>query len=105
MHQQQPVLEKQLKEQKQKSNVTKADPVQVKKLTKIVEEKKQVYDKAAEQALVLQRQVDQITEEIKDKTTGKMRIIDKKIKDAANTIDKCKGEITRLRVSITTAER
>ncbi|KAJ8970615.1 hypothetical protein NQ314_001150 [Rhamnusium bicolor] len=79
LQQQQPRLAKQLKEQEAKSKVTKADPVQ----------------EATETAGALQAEVDEITKEIKEKTTGKMKAIDKNINDVTKTIDKCKAEITR----------
>ncbi|CAG9833958.1 unnamed protein product [Diabrotica balteata] len=105
LQQQKPVLEKQLKEQEQKSKVTKADPAKVKQLTKIVEQKKELYDEASERAGVLQRQVDDLTAQIKEKTSGKMKTIDKNINEATKTVDKCKAEITRLKVAVTTSQR
>lgn len=94
-----------MKQQKARSESTKADPAQVKKLTATVEKKRVAYEKAEETAGALQAQVDEITKEIKEKTTGKMKAVDKNINEVTRTIDKCKAEITRLRVSITTAER
>lgn len=105
LHQQQPLLAKQLKEQEAKCKSTKADPVQVKKLTAVVEKNRKLYEQAAETAGALQAQVDEVTKEIKDKTSGKMKVVDKHINEATKTIDKCKAEITRLRVAVTTAER
>ncbi|CAH1155594.1 unnamed protein product [Phaedon cochleariae] len=100
-----PQLEKQLEEQEKKAKATKSDPAQVKKLEKIVEKKRKLYETAAETAGALQVQVDEVTNEIKEKTSGKMKAVDKNISEATKTIDKCKAEITRLRVAVTTAER
>lgn len=94
-----------MKQQEAKSKATKADPAQVKKLTAVVDRKRVDYEKAAETAGVLQAEVDEITKEIKEKTTGKMKAVDKSINEVTKTIDKCKAEITRLRVAITTSER
>ncbi|KAJ8924806.1 hypothetical protein NQ315_000960 [Exocentrus adspersus] len=105
LQQQQPSLADQLKKQEAKSKATKADPVQVKKLTAVVEKKREAYGQAAETAGALQTQVDKITKEIKDKTSGKMKVIDRNINEVTKTIDKCKTEITRLRVGVTTAKR
>ncbi|KAG5889944.1 hypothetical protein JTB14_018839 [Gonioctena quinquepunctata] len=105
LQQHQPQLEKQVRAQEAKSKATKADPAQVKKLTKVVEQKKALYEQAAETAGELQAKVDKISEEINAKTSGKMKVVDKNISEATKTIDKCKAEITRLRVAVTTAER
>nr|XP_023017853.1 structural maintenance of chromosomes protein 4 [Leptinotarsa decemlineata]XP_023017854.1 structural maintenance of chromosomes protein 4 [Leptinotarsa decemlineata] len=105
LQQRMPQLEKQVKAQEAKSKATRADPAEVKRLTKIVEQKRALYEKAAETAGELQIQVDKISGEINEKTSGKMKAIDKNINEATKTIDKCKAEITRLRVAITTAER
>ncbi|CAH0546726.1 unnamed protein product [Brassicogethes aeneus] len=105
LEQQQPSIAKQLKEQEVKAKQTKADPVQVKKLTLVVENKKAAFDQASEAANELQVEVDKLTKEIKAKTTGKMSAIEKNIKEAKTGIDKCKAEITRLRVASKTAER
>lgn len=105
LQQQQPQIAKQLGEQEAKSKACKSDPAQVKKLTASVDQKRKLYEKSAETAGVLQAQVDEITKEIKEKTTGKMKMVDKNINEAIKTIDKCKAEITRLRVAVTTAER
>ncbi|XP_056633945.1 structural maintenance of chromosomes protein 4 [Diorhabda sublineata] len=105
LQQQQPILEKQIKEQKTKSKMTKANPAQVRKLTKVMEEKKELYDAAAERAGVIQSQVDKINAEIEEKTSGKMKLVDKNLNEAIKVIDKCKAEITRLMVAVTTSER
>ncbi|KAF5289359.1 hypothetical protein FQR65_LT11870 [Abscondita terminalis] len=103
--QQEPLILKQLKDQEIKSKNTKADPAAVKKLTAIVNEKKNAYEKANEAAKKIQVKVDKLTEEIKEKTVGKMKAMDKKLKDVTDSIDKCKSEITRRNVGIKTAER
>ncbi|KAK4886823.1 hypothetical protein RN001_003094 [Aquatica leii] len=103
--QQEPLVLKQLKDQEIKSKSTKADPATVKRLTAVVNQKKALYDKASEAAKKIQVQVDRLTEEIKEKTVGKMKVMDKKLKDVTDTIDKCKSEITRRNVGIKTSER
>lgn len=50
LQQQQPNLKRQIKEQEARSKSTKADAAQVKKLTAIVEQKKEEYEEAAETA-------------------------------------------------------
>ncbi|XP_050294355.1 structural maintenance of chromosomes protein 4 isoform X2 [Anthonomus grandis grandis] len=105
LKQQQPNIARQMKEQEVKSKSIKADANQVKKLTKIVEEKKAEYEEAAETAGALQLKVDKLTKEIKEKSTGKIRAVDKNIKDAAKTIESSKSEITKLKVAVKTAER
>lgn len=105
LQQQQPQLAKQLKEQEVKCKATKSDPVQVKKLSAIVEKNRKLYEQAAETAGALQAKVDEVTKEITEKTSGKMKAVDKNINEATKTIDKCKAEITRLRVAVTTADR
>ncbi|CAG9859333.1 unnamed protein product [Phyllotreta striolata] len=100
-----PRLEKQLVHQRQKTNSTKADPVQVEKLTKTIAEKKEVYDEMAEKVDAFQQQIDAITNEMNEKNAKKVGPIDKKIKAATVTINKCTQEITRLRNSVTTSKR
>ncbi|KAB0799073.1 hypothetical protein PPYR_06953 [Photinus pyralis] len=103
--QQEPLIAEQLETQKAKSKSTKADTGTVKKLTQIVNQKKQLYDRATEAANEIQVQVDRLTHEIKEKTVGKMKAMDKNLKDVQNTIDKCKSEITRRNVATKTAQR
>lgn len=53
----------------------------------------------------LQVKVDKLTKEIKDKSTGKMRTVEKHIKDCTKTIELCKSEITKMKVAVKMAER
>ncbi|KAK5646128.1 hypothetical protein RI129_004592 [Pyrocoelia pectoralis] len=103
--QQEPLIAEQLEMQKVKSNSTKADAGTVKKLTHIVNKKRDLYSKAAEAAGEVQVQVDRLTNEIKEKTVGKMKVMDKNLRDVQNTIDKCKSEVTRRNVATKTAQR
>lgn len=100
-----PVLLKQLKTQEAKANATKSDEAQVKKLTAIIEERKAEYDEALEVAGKLQVKVDKLSTEIKEKTIGKMKKMDKSINEVVDLINKLKGEMNRLRVAVKSAER
>ncbi|XP_044758906.1 structural maintenance of chromosomes protein 4 [Coccinella septempunctata] len=103
--QQQPDLLKQLKAQEAKARATKSDEAQVKKLTAIVEARKAEYEEAFEVAGKLQVQVDKLTSEIKEKTIGKMKKMDKSINEVVDTMNKLKTEINKLKVAVKTAER
>lgn len=105
LKQQQPELAAQIKVQEQKAKSTKANPAEVEKLQQIVASKKSEYDEACATASVLQVEVDAVTKEIEEKTTSKIKAVDKSIKEATTLLNKCKAEITRLNVAIKTAER
>lgn len=75
------------------------------KLEEVVEARRRQLDAAMETAGELQVQVDQLTKEIKDKSTGKIRAMDKQIKECIKTIEMSKSEVTKLRVAVKTAER
>ncbi|XP_066152945.1 structural maintenance of chromosomes protein 4 isoform X2 [Euwallacea fornicatus] len=102
---QQPNLQRQMKEQEAKSKGTKADAAQVQKLTRMVESRKEEYEAASEAAGELQEKVDKITNEIKEKSTGKLKIVDKKIKECTKIVDMCKSEIIKLNVAVKTAKK
>ena len=105
LKQQQPVLQQQFKNQENVVKATKSDEKQIQRLTVVVEEKKDAFEKASTAAQEIQVNVDRLTEEIKAKTTGKMRVVDKSLNEVSKSIDKCKSEITRLRVATTSSER
>ncbi|KAF7268607.1 hypothetical protein GWI33_018297 [Rhynchophorus ferrugineus] len=105
LEQQQPNLARQIKQQEALSQSTKVDAKQVERLTAVVEQKKGEYQKASEAAKEVQVQVDGINNEIKEKTTGKIRKIDSSIKACAKTIDLCKKEIAKEKAGVKTAER
>nr|CAI5830513.1 unnamed protein product [Callosobruchus analis] len=105
LQEQQPNLKRQLKELEEKANSCKSNPAQVKQMNKVIEEKRKLFDKASEAANALQAEVDKISKEINDKTLGKMKKINMQIKETNQGIDKCKTEITRLKVAAATAAR
>lgn len=105
MSQEQSILEGQLKAQEAKAKATTADPKEVKRLKAEVEAKKTEYEKAADTAAVLQTEVNQIVKEIEERTIGKIRVVDKSIKEVTTQLGKCKAEITRLNVAIKTSIR
>ncbi|CAG9764069.1 unnamed protein product [Ceutorhynchus assimilis] len=105
LQQQQPNLIRQIKEQEARSKATKSDAGQVKKLTAVVEQRKEEYEAAAETAGALQAEVDKITKEIKEKSGAKIRTVDKNIRECAKTIVVLKSEITKMTVAAKTAER
>ncbi|KAK9877855.1 hypothetical protein WA026_020085 [Henosepilachna vigintioctopunctata] len=98
-------LKNQLKTQEERTKATVSDPAKVKKLTETMCKRKKEYEKATEVAGVLQVQVDELTKEIKEKTIGRMKKMDKEIGDVVKMMEKLKAEITRLKVSVKTAER
>jgi structural maintenance of chromosome 4 len=102
---QQPLQSHELRKQENVVKSTKSDPKQIQKLTATVEAKKAEFEEASANAQELQVDVDKLTAEIKEKTTGKMRTVDKNLSETTKSIDKCKAEVTRLRVAITTSER
>lgn len=77
----------------------------MKKLTSIVQARKAEYDEALEIAGKLQVQVDKLTSEIKEKTIGKMKKMDKSINEVVDAINKLRTEVNRLKVAVKTAER
>lgn len=105
LEEQKPHLERQMNEQKAKSDATKADPKQVERLKDFMENKKKLYDEAAKTAETIQVKVDELTKEINDKSLGKLKIIDKNIQDINKKINQAKAEIVRLNVAVKTAER
>lgn len=95
----------QLKVQEVKAKNTKVNPTILNNLKDVVNKTKIKYDKASEAAGNVQVVVNKLTAQIEEKTVGKMKSLDKNLKDAINQIAKCKTEITRLTVGIKTAER
>lgn len=53
----------------------------------------------------LQSQVDQLKKQIKDKSIGKIRTLDKQIQENSKIIEMTKSEITKLSIAVKTAER
>ncbi|GLV32117.1 gluon [Carabus blaptoides fortunei] len=102
---QQPALTEQIKRQTKISKETCANPAQIKKLQAIIDTRKADYEEASAKSEQLQKQVDVINKEIKDKTEKKMRGINTKINECSKMLDKCKEELVKLRVAIKTAER
>ncbi|XP_065161270.1 structural maintenance of chromosomes protein 4 [Atheta coriaria] len=100
-----PTVVAQIKEQKNKVKRVSINLDKVHKMEKEVEEKKCAYDEAAEKAQVVQEKVDTLTQEIKDKSQGKVKVLDGKLKECNKNIDKLKTEITRLKVNINTTEK
>lgn len=74
-------------------------------LTNAVSKKKQAYDEAVQNTVELQQKVDAISNEINEKTNGKLRNINGKLNDTESSINKLEKEITKLEVEIRTAER
>ncbi|KAJ3660188.1 hypothetical protein Zmor_004654 [Zophobas morio] len=105
LKQQQPVLQQKFKNQENVVKATKSDAKQIQRLTVIVEEEKDAFEEASAAAQEIQSKVDRLTEKIREKTTGKMRAVDKSLNEVSKSIDKCKAEITRLRVATTASER
>ena len=105
LKQQQPVLQQKFKNQENVVKATKSDAKQIQRLTVIVEEEKEAFEEASAAAQEIQSKVDRLTEKIREKTTGKMRAVDKSLNEVSKSIDKCKAEITRLRVATTASER
>ncbi|RZC39072.1 structural maintenance of chromosomes protein 4, partial [Asbolus verrucosus] len=100
-----PLLNKQLRQQENIVKSTKADPKHIQKLTAVLNTKKEEFEEASAAAQEVQIDVDKLTKEIKDKTSGKMSSVDRSLNEVIKTIDKCKTEITKLRVAVTTSER
>lgn len=70
-----------------------------------MEEKRSAYDMASETSNTLQVEVDEVCRELTEKTKGKLKSVEKNIKEAVTTMDKCKSEILRLQGAIRTSER
>lgn len=94
-----------LKEQEQIVKTTRADPEKKKRLEGIVNSRKEAFDEANSVALATQKKIDVIVKKIEEKTTGKTKSIDSKIKEVTNILKECKSEITKLNVGIKTARR
>ncbi|XP_017781859.1 PREDICTED: structural maintenance of chromosomes protein 4 [Nicrophorus vespilloides] len=99
------LLTDQLQNQEKTAAKTKADPLKVKEMTSLVEEKKAAYEESLDAVNSLQTEVTEINDEINRRTQGKVEVIDKNIKETTKSIEKFKTEITKLRVGLTTAER
>ncbi|KRT84933.1 hypothetical protein AMK59_1715 [Oryctes borbonicus] len=102
---QEPILQQELKEQKKRANATRADPEEVNRLEMVIQEKKAAFEAASTNASIYQKDVDSITEQINEKMTGRVKVIDKKIADVNKSINKIKAEITRINVAVKTSER
>ncbi|XP_022905361.2 structural maintenance of chromosomes protein 4 [Onthophagus taurus] len=102
---QEPVILKQLNEQNRKMKDINLDANEVKRLTKKVEAAKVEYEEAERNAGKLQVKVDAISKEIKEKTTGRVQTVEKKIKDLMKTINLVQNQITKDKVVISTAPR
>lgn len=102
---QQPALKRQLEKQESIAKNTKTDQAKMKKLAQLVEEKGEIFENARAEASELQVQVDLITKEIEDKSLGKIKALDKNIKENVKAVDKLKSEIARLKVAVKTSER
>lgn len=98
-------MSRQIAEQEKKCKSTKADPKQVEKMEAAVEKKRAECRAAEEAASGLQNEVDRLTQEIEEKSIGKLRKLDKELKETVGIIDKCKKEVTRLNVATKTSER
>ncbi|ENN71991.1 hypothetical protein YQE_11282, partial [Dendroctonus ponderosae] len=92
-------------QQEVRAKETKADAHQVKKLTSVVEKRKAEVDAATETANQLQTKVDKLSKKIAEKSTDKIKPLDKKIKDRVASMELCRSQITKLRVAVRTAER
>lgn len=100
-----PVLQTLLKDQEIKSKEVKTDPAQVRRLQIIINEKVANYDEACAAANEVQIQVDEITKQIKAKSSDKIKAIDKNLKDIGKQIEVLKSEINRLNVAVSTSAR
>ncbi|XP_968011.2 structural maintenance of chromosomes protein 4 [Tribolium castaneum] len=105
LNEEQPLLYEKLRQQETVAKSTKSDPKEIKKLAAIVDEKKAEYEKALNIMKEIQDEVDNLNKAIKEKTSGKLVGVEKKIDEAVKMIEKCKTEITRLKVAITTSQR
>lgn len=105
LQQQQPNLMAQLKKQEQKTKEIRANPAQVKKLQATVSAKKAEFEEASTKSEQLQKSVNTINQEIKERTDKKMRPITKRLKECTDMLEKCKAELVKLKVAIKTADR
>lgn len=67
--------------------------------------RKKEFEGANAVTLELQGKLDVIESEIETKSSGKIKAVDKNIKEVANNLSKIKSEISRLTVAIKTSER
>lgn len=95
----------QLKEQEVKAKAAKTDPVIVRRLENVVKAKQSDMDEATSATSKVQKKIDAITDEIEQRTTGKIKVINKKIKDLTSILNGCRSEIMKLNVGIKTALR
>ncbi|KAI4470604.1 structural maintenance of chromosomes protein 4 [Holotrichia oblita] len=102
---QEPILQRELETQKKRADSIRANPEQVKKLENIIQEKKLAFEDASSNASIYQKEVDNISEEINERMTGRVKAIDKNIADVSNSLNKIKAEITRINVAVKTSER
>lgn len=100
-----PVLQTLLKDQEVKARQVRTDPAQVKQFQTVINKKIALYDKAKAAADEIQNTVDEITKEIKAKSSDKIRAVDKSLKDIVKQIDILKSEINRLNVAVSTSAR
>lgn len=98
-------MRKKIKEQEACSKATKADARRVQQLTSVVEKCKAVYDAESETTNQLQAKVDKLSKKIAEKSTEKIKPLDKKIKDLVASLELCRSQTTKLRVAVRTAER
>lgn len=84
---------------------TKTDPAEVKRFEDAVKTKRAEFEKITSAASELEKKVDAVAAEIEEKTTGKIRTIDKNIKDVTATLNKCKAEISKLNIDAKTSVR
>ncbi|GJQ67663.1 putative structural maintenance of chromosomes protein [Trypoxylus dichotomus] len=102
---QKPILQRELKELKKRVSATRADPEEVKRLEIVIQEKRAAFETASTNASTYQKDVDIITEQINERMTGRVKVIDKNINDVNKSMTKVKAEITRINVAVKTSER
>lgn len=71
----------------------------------IIQEKKSAFEDASANASIYQKEVDNITEDINERMTGRVKAIDQNIADVSKSLTKIKAEITRINVAVKTSER
>lgn len=96
---------RQLQEQEQRAKVTRTDPAKKRQLETTLNSKRIAFNEASSAASEIQKQVDVIVKKIEEKTTGKIKAINSKIKEVTNILKECKSEIAKLNVGITTSQR
>lgn len=77
----------------------------MKKLEATVRDKKTAFETVSSSTSTYQKEVDNITEEINERMTGRIKVTDKNISEVAKSINKIKAEITRINVAVKTSER